>query len=193
MFSGLPIAEIDTKLATLKSIICDLSDCALLDYLLKADLNVDAAINLHFGSTADGSASPSHIAVDHNHNNTIQHTQNLKNESEASEDELDKEDITSSSNKNENSMNQSKKRKWSDVDDKEDDEPRANKRRRFHLNDNHKENTNNSNSNSNAMDIDNEQSPQIDVKLNEVLRLPSPPIHPISVPSSFVCFHLLLL
>ena len=76
--SGLPIAEIDTKLAALKSIICDLSDCALLDYLLRADLDVERAINLHFGNTADGSASPSHIAVGNinNHNNTMQQSSN---------------------------------------------------------------------------------------------------------------------
>ena len=56
------------KLIELKSILsCDLSDGALLDYLLKADLNLDSAINLHF------QCDPSHngIAIQKPSNNDV--------------------------------------------------------------------------------------------------------------------------
>ena len=59
--SGLSTSEIDTKLSSLKAIICGTPDYVLLDYLLKADLNIDAAINLHFGNTP--SPSPTHNNV----------------------------------------------------------------------------------------------------------------------------------
>eukprot|EP00483_Globobulimina_turgida_P005243 UN05253 len=45
---GLPQSAVSEKLLQLKSLIRDTSDEILLDYLLKYDLNIEKAVNLHF-------------------------------------------------------------------------------------------------------------------------------------------------
>eukprot|EP01083_Nonionella_stella_P316145 1144777_1 len=75
---GLPLADIDNKISTLKCIITDSSEPLLLDYLLRADLNIERAIDLHFGHTPtppppqpihnDNTHSHNHNASNQNHN-----------------------------------------------------------------------------------------------------------------------------
>eukprot|EP00483_Globobulimina_turgida_P012370 UN12393 len=45
---GLPQSAVSEKLLQLKSLIRDTSDEILLDYLLKYDLDIEKAVNLHF-------------------------------------------------------------------------------------------------------------------------------------------------
>eukprot|EP01083_Nonionella_stella_P175012 608143_1 len=55
---GLRPSDIDSKISKLKCIIHDASESLLLDYLLKADLNIERAIDLHYKYGA--ATSPNH-------------------------------------------------------------------------------------------------------------------------------------
>ena len=143
--SGLSTSDINTKLSLLKAIICDTPDCVLLDYLLKADLNIDAAINLHFGNTP--SPSPTH-------NNVCNESGNRTEEQSCAESSI----LAEANSNNQHVM--CRKRKWGDLKNEAVGTHTVNKRRRIFDNDeNDKENainyqsikhTNSSNTNNKA-------------------------------------------
>ena len=133
---GLSTSEIDTKLSSLKVILCGTPDCVLLDYLLKADLNIDAAINLHFKNAPSPSST---------HNNVCNKSGNRAKEQRCAEP---KAFVNNSSNCNTSSILTEtntndqriilRKRKWEDVDNQQIIEtPPVNKRRRNSVNDEH--------------------------------------------------------
>ena len=135
MFSlGLSTSEIDTKLSSLKVIICDTPDCVLLDYLLKADLNIDAAINLHFRNAPSPSST---------HNNVCNISSNRAKEQRCAEPKAfannpgDISSILTETNTNDQRIIL-RKRKREDVDNQQIIEtPPVTKRRRISVNDEH--------------------------------------------------------
>eukprot|EP01084_Bolivina_argentea_P091504 164726_1 len=58
---GIPISDIEQKLLLLSSIIANVSDIMLLDYLQQCDLNVESAVNYHFSRSLSPSPNINNV------------------------------------------------------------------------------------------------------------------------------------
>lgn len=123
--SGLTSFEIEEKLNEMKTVISNMPDDILLDYLLRADLSIAGAINLYFSNTTSPSLAPQNHNIDNNifSESIVERMQSLT--------PFIEEESKSDNHNNRNNHNQNKKRNRNQFE--EGDGGRGKKRRRIPL------------------------------------------------------------
>eukprot|EP01084_Bolivina_argentea_P282427 483442_1 len=78
---GITSSVVDEKITILKSILGDITDNVLLDYLTKNDLNIEQCINFHFTNISSQSPTPQSHNNNTNNNNEIEMSDSSNNNS----------------------------------------------------------------------------------------------------------------